>query len=112
MSSQTERDEYRAVAIRCVAELARGVQTLDVEVRAEGQLLLSQPGAHPAGDPLAPLCWLAEFLRGQGQGLQAGQVVITGSYAGAPWVPVGLPVSVRFGTLGQLSLRFEDRPRD
>ena len=32
MSSQTERDEYRAVAIRCVAELARGVQTLDVEV--------------------------------------------------------------------------------
>lgn len=92
--------------------LGAAPQTLDIEVRADGQLLLSQPGAHPAGDPLAPLCWLAEFLRSQGQGLQAGQVVITGSYAGAPWVPVGLPVSVRFGTLGQLSLRFEDRPRD
>ncbi len=86
-------------------------QALDIEVHADGQLLLSQSGVHPAGDPLAPLCWLAEFLRGQGQGLQAGQVVITGSYAGAPWVPVGSIVSVRFGRLGELALRFEDRPR-
>lgn len=85
--------------------------TLDIEVRADGRSLLSQQGEHPAGDPLAPLCWLAEFLRGQGQGLQAGQVVITGSYAGAPWVPVGPLLRVRFASLGEVALRFQDRPR-
>lgn len=94
-------------------DLAQGcaAQTLDIVVHADGQLLLSQHGVHPAGEPLAPLCWLAEFLRQQGQGLQAGQVVITGSYAGAPWVPVGPRLRVRFAPLGEVVLRFQDRPR-
>lgn len=91
--------------------LALATQTLDIVVTEEGQPLLSQPGTHPAGDPLAPLCWLAEFLRSQGQGLQAGQVVITGSYAGAPWVPVGPRLCVRFGALGDIPARFQARPR-
>ena len=38
-------------------------------------------------DPRRPLYWLAEFLRQQGIGLRAGQVVITGSLAGAPALP-------------------------
>jgi 2-keto-4-pentenoate hydratase len=90
---------------------ARTAQTMHIEMVVDQQPLLSQQGAHSAGDPLAPLCWLAEFLRSQGQGLQAGQVVITGTYAGAPWVPVGPLLNVRFGALGELTLRFQSRPR-
>lgn len=90
---------------------AEAPQTLDIEVHADGQQLLAQGGVHPAGDPLAPLCWLAEFLRNKGQGLHAGQVVITGSYVSAPWVPVGPPLRVCFGDLGELPLRFQERPR-
>ncbi|OGB01499.1 MAG: hypothetical protein A3G29_17380 [Burkholderiales bacterium RIFCSPLOWO2_12_FULL_64_99] len=90
---------------------AYAAQALDIAVTADAQPLLSQHGAHPAGDPLQPLCWLAEFLRGRGQGLQAGQVVITGSYAGAPWVPVGPMLQVRFGHLGTVALSFQTRPR-
>lgn len=90
---------------------ARATVTLDIMVAADGHALLSQPGIHPAEDPMAPLCWLAEFLRSQGQGLQAGQIVITGSYAGAPWVPVGPWLQVRFGSLGEIDVRFQDRPR-
>ena len=90
---------------------ACAAQALDIAVTADAQPLLSQHGAHPAGDPLRPLCWLAEFLRGRGQGLRAGQVVITGSYAGAPWVPVGPTLQVRFGHLGTVTLRFQTRPR-
>lgn len=90
---------------------ARTAQSLDIELNADGQVLLSQRGVHPAGEPMAPLCWLAEFLRARGQGLQAGQVVITGSYAGAPWVPVGPLLRVRFGALGEVALRFQGRPR-
>ena len=90
---------------------ACAAQALDIAVSADAQPLLAQHGAHPAGEPLQPLCWLAEFLRGRGQGLRAGQVVITGSYAGAPWVPVGPLLQVRFGQLGTVTLRLQARPR-
>jgi 2-keto-4-pentenoate hydratase len=61
-------------------------------------------GQHPDGLPRRGLYWLAEFLRSRGLGLRAGQVVITGSYAGAPWVPLGQNVTVRHGELGQATL--------
>jgi 2-keto-4-pentenoate hydratase len=67
-------------------------------------------GVHPNDDPRAPLYWLAEFLRSRGQGLQAGQVVITGSYAGAPVVPLNENLRWTFGDLGALSVRLEARP--
>ena len=86
-------------------------QVLDITVAADAQALLAQHGAHPAGEPARPLYWLAEFLRGRGQGLRAGQVVITGTYAGAPWVPVGPMLQVRFGHLGTVTLRFQARAR-
>lgn len=89
----------------------RNAQVLDIEICADGQPLLSQRGTHPAGDPLRPLCWLAEFLRTRDQGLQAGQVVITGSYIAAPWVPVGPLLQLRFGHLGTATLRFQARSR-
>lgn len=66
-------------------------------------------GRHPAGDPRAPLYWLAEFLRSRGQALQAGQAVITGSYAGSIDVPAGAGIAVRYGTLGELAVRFVPR---
>lgn len=90
---------------------ACAAQVLDITVAADAQALLAQHGAHPAGEPARPLYWLAEFLRGRGQGLRAGQVVITGTYAGAPWVPVGPMLQVRFGHLGTVTLRFQTRPR-
>ena len=90
---------------------ACAAQVLDITVAADAQALLAQHGAHPAGEPARPLYWLAEFLRGRGQGLRAGQVVITGTYAGAPWVPVGPTLQVCFGHLGTVTLRFQTRPR-
>ncbi|HJV86268.1 MAG TPA: fumarylacetoacetate hydrolase family protein [Noviherbaspirillum sp.] len=66
-------------------------------------------GRHPDGDPRAPLYWLAEFLRSRGSGLQAGQAVITGSYAGSFDLPVGEEVTLRYGDLGDLAVRFLKR---
>lgn len=66
-------------------------------------------GRHPNLAPRAPLHWLAEFLRSQGQGLRAGQAVITGSYAGSIDLPVGEDVTVRYGGLGALTVRFSQR---
>ncbi|WP_174873086.1 2-keto-4-pentenoate hydratase [Vogesella oryzae] len=66
-------------------------------------------GVHPAGDPLAPLLWLVEFLRQRGEGLLPGQVVITGSYAGVVELQPGSPAMLQFGELGTLEVSFSAR---
>jgi 2-keto-4-pentenoate hydratase len=62
---------------------------------------------HPNGDPRLPLYWLAEFLRGQGTGLEAGLVVITGSLAGVIEVPIERPAVLRYGDFGELALSIQ-----
>ncbi|UUZ72791.1 fumarylacetoacetate hydrolase family protein [Polaromonas sp. P1(28)-8] len=62
---------------------------------------------HPNGDPRLPLYWLAEFLRSQGTGLEAGQVVITGSLASVIDLPFECPAVLRYGDFGELALSIE-----
>jgi 2-keto-4-pentenoate hydratase len=47
---------------------------------------------------------LANFLAARAEGLRAGHVVTTGSYAGAIEVPLGQPLTVTFGELGVISI--------
>ena len=70
---------------------------------AEGTLH-HRDGHHPDGHPLRPLVWLANFLAARAEvgGLKAGQIVTTGSYAGALDVPLKTPLLVRFGDLGEI----------
>jgi 2-keto-4-pentenoate hydratase len=63
---------------------------------------------HPNGHPLTPLVWLANFLSGRKETLKAGQIVTTGSYAGIVQVPIDTPLTVEFGGVGSLSVRFID----
>ncbi|HEY9104236.1 fumarylacetoacetate hydrolase family protein [Chitinimonas sp.] len=79
---------------------------LTLEVVGETQ---QRPARHPDGLPRRPLYWLAEWLRSRDQGLKAGQWVITGSYAGAVVVPVGVRLRVKFGGVGVLSVCFEEK---
>jgi 2-keto-4-pentenoate hydratase len=55
---------------------------------------------------LAPIVWLANFLRVRGLGLHAGQAVITGSYAGVLELPVGRDLRIGFGNIGTLPITF------
>lgn len=66
-------------------------------------------GRHPNDNPLLPLYWLVDHLRATGQGLQAGQVVITGSYAGTFPCPVEQDLSFTYGDLGRFKVRFHAR---
>ncbi|WP_250508361.1 MULTISPECIES: 2-keto-4-pentenoate hydratase [unclassified Caballeronia] len=63
-------------------------------------------GCHPDRGALAPIVWLANFLRVRGLGLRAGQAVITGSYAGVLELPVGRELQIGFGNLGTLPITF------
>ena len=93
---------------------ARASQThvMPIAVQVPGLPEQVRAGQHPDPLPRLPLYWLVAHLSEQGVGLKAGQVVITGSYAGTFPLPVGPEVALRFGDLGDLTVRFEARARE
>lgn len=62
---------------------------------------------HPNHNPKAGLYWLVNFLSQQGIGIQAGQQVITGSYAGVLDLPMDQDIQFSYGDLGQFQLMFQ-----
>jgi 2-keto-4-pentenoate hydratase len=81
-----------------------------VTVSAAGRTLSTYEGRHGDGHPLRPLVWLANFLAERGEPLRAGQVVTTGSYAGAIEVPLDAALAVQFGNLGAIELTLQRKP--
>jgi len=61
-------------------------------------------GGHPLNDPLIPLIWLANHCSASGSGMQSGNVVTTGSYAGLRYAGRGAHVKVQFEGLGAAEL--------
>ncbi|HEX5357313.1 MAG TPA: fumarylacetoacetate hydrolase family protein [Aquabacterium sp.] len=92
-------------------EVAGSTHVMPIAVRVDGGPEQVRAGQHPDPLPRLPLYWLVAYLREQGVGLRAGQVVITGSYAGTFPLPIGPEVSLRYGELGELRARFQARPR-
>ena len=84
--------------------LDAALESMVVVLRGPRGILSTYDGRHGDGHPLRPMCWLANFLAQRDEGLRAGQVVTTGSYAGAIEVPLGQPLSVTFGGLGSISV--------
>ncbi len=79
---------------------------LDISLASVGEEAVMCAGRHPDRGALAPIVWLANFLRVRGLGLHAGQAVITGSYAGVLELPVGRELRIGFGDLGTLPITF------
>jgi len=78
-------------------------------ILSHGTHSITHAGKHPNGNPHAPLYWLAEFLRSRGQGIVAGQAVITGSFAGVLEVPMNTEISLEYVGLGTLHTGFKAR---
>jgi 2-keto-4-pentenoate hydratase len=64
---------------------------------------------HPNQNPKAGLYWLVNFLSQQGIGIQAGQQVITGSYAGVLDLPMDKDIQFFYGDLGRFQLMFRTK---
>lgn len=92
-------------------EQASLTNVMPIAIRIDDAPEQVRAGQHPDPLPRLPLYWLVEYLREQGIGLQAGQAVITGSYAGTFALPVGPDISLCYGALGQFTVRFEARVR-
>lgn len=78
-----------------------------VDFTVEGQDTVEGIGANVLGDPRIALTWIANELSRYGPGLQAGQVVTTGTCATPLPVGPGDRVTADYGALGSVSLRFE-----
>ncbi len=72
----------------------------------DGEAATPLEARHPDGNPRAPLYWLANFLRERGMGLQAGQAVITGSYAGVLVAPLHKRLSFDYAGLATFEVMF------
>ncbi|UEM02756.1 fumarylacetoacetate hydrolase family protein [Skermanella rosea] len=72
-----------------------------------GAVVGSGRGADVLGHPFEALAWLANRLAGQGGGLKAGDLVLTGSVVQTNWVAVGDRVVMDLGRLGAVELSFE-----
>jgi len=97
--------------------LAAQAREMPIKLSVAGDDPRTLNGCHPDALPRLPLYWLAQYLSETGVGLQAGQVVITGSYAGCFGLPLERSISLQYGVsgelgeLGELHVRFVDKPR-
>lgn len=71
-----------------------------------GKTTVSHAARHPNDNPRAPLPWLVNFLRAQGIALAAGQVLITGSFAGVLELPFDTGIRWQFGDEPAFQLSF------
>ena len=84
--------------------LSRPLVGFAIAVDGPSEPLHRREGRHPDGHPLRPLVWLANELASSARGLEAGQIVTTGSYAGALEVPFQTPLRITFGDLGEIAI--------
>jgi 2-keto-4-pentenoate hydratase len=79
--------------------------TMTLTPKAGGQPSVHRSrGGHPQGDPLLPMIWIVNERALQGMGMQVGEVVTTGSYAGLHYAAHDVHVRVEFAGLGAVEL--------
>lgn len=88
---------------------ARGASSFTITLTCANGEVIERQGQHPNTHPRAPLYWLAEFLRSRGEGIVAGQAVITGSYAGVIEVPLNTGIRIDYAGLGSMQVSFNAR---
>lgn len=74
----------------------------------DGEVTGTGTGADVMGHPLAPLAWLANVLGERGVALEAGQLILPGSFTVAMPVVADSTATADFGPLGSLTIHFTD----
>ncbi len=82
---------------------------IQIRFQEEGEAVEEFSGVHPNGRARAGLYWLANFLSEQGIGLQRGQHIITGSYAGVIKLKMATVYRVSYEGLGEFSIQFTNK---
>lgn len=83
-----------------------GLSDMPVILDVDGQPRRHGTGRDVMGDPLTPLHWLAESLRGRGMDLLSGETISTGSCTGMFPVERGARVVAHFGDHSGVEIDF------
>lgn len=83
-----------------------GLSEIAVVLDIDGQARRRGTGHDVMGDPITPLHWLAETLRGRGMGLRSGETISTGSCTGMFPVKRGARVVAHFGDHARVEIDF------
>ncbi|SPJ32433.1 2-oxo-hepta-3-ene-1,7-dioic acid hydratase [Kushneria phyllosphaerae] len=92
-----ERHDPRELDLRWVGAI----------VKRDGEVMATGLGAGVLDDPITGLVWLARRMATYGQRIEAGQVVLSGSFIGPIECPSGSHIEADFGAFGQVTLTFE-----
>lgn len=84
-----------------------GLAATQVVLEVDGVARRRGSGGDVMGDPLAPILWLTEARRRRGEGLQAGQMISTGSCTGMLPIHAGQHVCARFGANAAVEIAFD-----
>lgn len=98
-----------AIAPELLLPAAGGDSAFALQLRLADDTLINKAAVHPNQHARAGLYWLVNFLNQQGIGLTAGQVVITGSYAGVLDLPFDQVIEFQYGHLGAFRLCFREK---
>jgi 2-keto-4-pentenoate hydratase len=76
-----------------------------VELLWNGEVVDAGTTGAAMGHPFEALAWLANLLAGRGRGMQAGEIVITGSALKTRFPQAGDEVTYRIAGLGETTVR-------
>ncbi|HIC65017.1 MAG TPA: 2-oxo-hepta-3-ene-1,7-dioic acid hydratase, partial [Paracoccus sp.] len=75
-------------------------------VRKNGEVVATGLGAAVLDDPVMGIVWLARRMGKYGQRIEAGQVILSGSFIAPIECPPGTTVDADFGSFGSVSISF------
>ncbi|WP_110673919.1 2-oxo-hepta-3-ene-1,7-dioic acid hydratase [Salinicola sp. RZ23] len=92
-----ERHDPSALDLRWVGSI----------VKHNGVVVATGLGAGVLDDPVTGLVWLARRMATYGQRIEAGQVILSGSFIGPIECPSGSRIDADYGAFGSVSLTFD-----
>ncbi|MEM7541880.1 MAG: 2-oxopent-4-enoate hydratase [Pseudomonadota bacterium] len=91
---------------KCVRPTELDLTTCGIVVSLNGDIISTGAGAAAMGSPINCVTWLANTLGELGIGLEAGEVILSGSLVPLQPVGPGDAIHMEIGGLGQCSARF------
>jgi 2-oxo-hept-3-ene-1,7-dioate hydratase len=76
-------------------------------LRKNDEVVATGLGAAVLNDPVMGIVWLARRMGQYGQRIEAGQVILSGSFIAPVECPPGTVIDADFGPFGQVAITFD-----
>lgn len=88
------------------APFDRDLSLIGMIVEKNGAQVTTSSGASVMGNPACAVAWLANKMQELGEPLQKGELILSGSFVSAVPVNTGDSITVKYGGLGEIAIKF------